>query len=119
MSALVDLTGLRFGRLVVDSRSGKTRPTRWMCTCDCGSTGVVVQASNLKTGHTHSCGCFHREIVTTHGAARGGRNSPTYTTWASMIQRCTNPLAPEYVNYGGRGIQVCQRWLDGFEAFLA
>src|SRR5262249_47439361 len=119
MSALVDLAGMRFGRLTVIRRYGKARPTRWICSCDCGSIDVVVAGSNLKTGHTASCGCLHRDIVTTHGAAKGGRNSRTYSTWAGMIQRCTNSKTSEYENYGGRGITVCQRWLDSYEAFLA
>jgi hypothetical protein len=45
-------------------------------------------------------------------------NTPTYVSWYAMIQRCTNPKFRSYQNYGARGIQVCDRWLD-FSAFFA
>mgnify|MGYP001615220933 CR=1 FL=1 len=55
----------------------------------------------------------------THGyAKRGGKATPTYASWRSMINRCTNPKVRGYDRYGGRGITVCERWLDSFENFL-
>jgi len=54
-----------------------------------------------------------------HGDARRGNASPEYGAWAEMIQRCTNPKQKRYADYGGRGIHVCERWLNGFENFLA
>lgn len=47
------------------------------------------------------------------------KSSPTYRAWANMRQRCTNPNNPKWEYYGGRGITVCARWADSFEAFLA
>jgi hypothetical protein len=55
-----------------------------------------------------------REAHVTHGL----RSTPAYTSWAAMIQRCTNPNNTGYKNYGGRGISICERWLT-FEGFFA
>ena len=55
---------------------------------------------------------------TTHGAARGGVRTPEYRAWESMKRRCLNPRDAAYDRYGGRGITVCERWLDDFPAFL-
>ena len=52
-----------------------------------------------------------------HGHTINGRSSPTYSTWANMIQRCTNPNKTSYEHYGGRGITVCERWTK-FKNFL-
>jgi hypothetical protein len=106
----IDLTGQRFGKLTVAARmpSSRTGQTRWLCHCDCGKA-KIVQAGNLKTGHVASCGCLAR-----HGLTK----TPTYASWTAMINRCTNPRNPNYPNYGGRGITVCERWRNSFLDFL-
>ena len=48
-----------------------------------------------------------------HGMSR----TPTHNSWTAMKQRCLNPNMPDYHNYGGRGIQVCDEWKDSFIAF--
>lgn len=90
-----------------------------LCRCACG-TERMVKVPPLLHGRTRSCGCLQREraaessaSIYTHGRSR----TPTYTTWASMLQRCRNPNNPSYPRYGGRGITVCERWLD-FAYFL-
>ena len=61
MSKLINLTGIRFGRLVVIERAiSATRNARWVCICDCGNS-VEVLALNLRSGDTKSCGCFKKE----------------------------------------------------------
>lgn len=123
---IIDVSGRRFGRLLVLSRTAPSttrREARWMCSCSCGGR-VVVTGSRLRLGKTRSCGCLRREIArsvhTTHGhgsAARG--QSPTYRSWASMIARCTMPSnGRNWKWYGGRGVTVCPDWRDSFEAFL-
>jgi len=68
-----------------------------------------------KTDPSRSCGCLARQAAKTHGMVR----APEYGVWRNMYQRCTNPNNPQYHNYGGRGIKVCQRWRESFENFYA
>jgi hypothetical protein len=126
---VTDLTGQRFERLVVleraeNNKNNKCRGARWKCSCDCGAT-TVVPAGSLRSGHTKSCGCFQREQVrerhTKHGHSSGGarQDSPTYMSWIAMKSRCFNPNRKKYIEYGGRGITVCDRWKDSFANFLS
>jgi hypothetical protein len=114
MGRLVDLTGVRFGRLTVVGRceSNKSRHISWDCVCDCGS-GVTVFGDNLNRGHTKSCGCLRVDTSRTHGMY----GTRTYRTWNMMKQRCTNPGNTSYKSYGGRGIKICDKWLTSFEDF--
>lgn len=117
------LVGQTFGKLTVVkdgpayiSPSGQ-RQERWWCSCACGRLSKLVIKGNLTNGSTKSCGCL-AGVGVKHGHSSGGRQSHTYKTWASMKERCTNPCHDAFVRYGGRGIGVCQRWQDSFEAFL-
>lgn len=122
---VMDMTGQRFVRWTVLSlapRTGKGQ-SRWLCRCDCGTEKILL-GDRLRNGLTRSCGCLkieeHTARLTTHGhAGAGERRDPTYRSWSSMKNRCTNPVDPKYPDYGGRGIKVCQRWLDDYTAFLA
>lgn len=111
------VVGQRFGRLVVTSvappRNGQARV---LCSCDCGES-IDHSASNLRSGNTKSCGCLRREVL---GARRthGLSHLPEHYIWRVMRQRCENPKAGGYADYGGRGITVCERWRD-FAAFRA
>lgn len=121
----VPMIGRRFHRLLVLSRapskqSGSSRASRWLCRCDCG-TEKVIGAHELRREATRSCGCLMREAAkktcidrTKHGMSQ----SSTYRVWANVIARCTNPNERSYPNYGGRGIKICDRWLQSFEFFL-
>ena len=104
-----DLTGQVFGRLVVISFAGvaKSGDALWNCKCSCGND-FIAKAAHLKGKDTSSCGCLKREMHTKHN----GCNRPEYAVWEGMIQRCTNPKATHYADYGGRGIEVCERWRD-------
>ena len=114
-----DLTGRIFGKLKVIGFAGKYKRyhSQWFCRCECQNI-IKAYVNNLNRGHTNSCGCFLIEKVTTHGHARDGGCSSTYNIWKSMNQRCQNPKHPEFHNYGGRGIRVCDRWEESFENFL-
>lgn len=124
MPRFVDISGQLFGRLTAVSRAenAKNGHTRWLCKCECGNT-TVVDRSNLSSGQIKSCGCWHREsrpaINRTHGHSAGGKISGTYRSWQAAINRCTNPKNPKWSSYGGRGIKICERWMNSFEAFLA
>lgn len=115
----IDLTGQRFGYLTVISRngtsSGKTKKALWLCRCDCGNT-VTRESQSLRSKHRphpRHCGCRHGEWVTKHGMAK----SRPYRIWGNMKDRCTNPQSKDWPNYGGRGIAVCERWLESFDTF--
>ena len=98
----------------VDERS-KKGGLRWLCVCDCGEP-VVVESTNLVSGHTASCGCKSQR----HGqnlSGPGGR-SGAYKSWMGAKQRCTNPNRKDYVRYGGRGIKMAKNWADSFEQFF-
>lgn len=118
-----DLTGIYFGRLHVIGYAGKTRDgrTRWACNCQCGGTAVVA-GKKLNNGHTQSCGCLLKEHARKNAAksrTHGQTKTATYQAWRGMRDRCENPSNSSYKNYGGRGIKVCQRWLESFENFFA
>lgn len=75
---------------------------------------------NLVRGLSTSCGCYVKELNTRHGHDRKQKQRTTeYSIWSSMVQRCRNPKHKAYPSYGGRGIAVCARWAESFEAFLA
>jgi len=111
---MIDFSGRKFSRLTVVSEVLPRKANRkWNCICDCGEKRAVWQ-SGLLSGATQSCGCFHRDRLTTHGM----RYTSTYRIWINMRVRCENPKDPFYKDYGGRGIRVCNRW-EKFENFLA
>jgi hypothetical protein len=112
-----DLRGKRYGYLIVVKYHGQNKHHRacWECRCDCGNV-IIASAPHLDVGDTKSCGCRKGTLV--HGHSRQYGNSRTYTTWLSMRQRCLNPNNIGYADYGGRGITICQEWIDSFEAFL-
>jgi hypothetical protein len=123
MPAFIDLTGRVYGRLTVISCAGQQDRARikWKCRCSCGSE-VSISGTELRCGDTKSCGCLRVETtikrLTKHGAASSKAKTATYATWQRMIQRCSNPNAGNWKHYGGRGIEVCERWQD-FGNFVA
>jgi hypothetical protein len=116
--------GDRFGRLVYFAEAeyrASNRNRRVRARCDCGEIGEYFLLS-LRTGETKSCGCIQRngeQTYKTHGHTRGRKFSPEYHSWASMLTRCTNHKSSHYADYGGRGITVCDRWVESFDNFLA
>lgn len=110
-----DLSGQRFGRLVaIAYDSGRHE---WRCRCDCGSE-TFVHVHALRSGKQVSCGCFRRSRPA-HNRTHNRTLTTEYRTWRAMKRRCLNPNASQFAYYGGRGITICQRWIDSFEAFLA
>jgi hypothetical protein len=108
-----DLTGLVFGKLTVVEKA-PNRPDglpAWRCLCECGNEKDIRQQS-LESGDTQSCGC-----LCTGAIKHGMCYTKVYKAWSSMKHRCFNPDSKHYHNYGGRGIKVCDRWLESFENF--
>ena len=124
--------GDKFGRLTVIGFAGHSRTKSGKskllvkCKCSCGNV-VITPSSNLTTGDTKSCGCYHldkaKEICTgnTFGYKHGGTiyNHRLYAVYTTMHQRCENPNCDYYDRYGGRGIYVCKEWSgeNGFSNF--
>lgn len=114
---LEDLSGKRFGRLLVVERAANTGvTTRWRCKCDCGNE-CVVTAQNLKRGHTISCGCYREEVRPRQSFKHGYRHSRIYGVYGKLKSRCCNPNNSSYYRYGGRGITICDEWLNNPESF--
>lgn len=109
------MIGERFERLVVMSREGGGRVR---VRCDCGREKVVI-AHNVRTRRTRSCGCLRAEQLRARRLRHGATRTPEYAVWLSIRERCENPKAASYPGYGARGIRVCERWRNSFDAFLA
>lgn len=106
--------GTRYGRWTVKEEViDDSNRRKFRCLCDCGNIGVV-NLSNLRGGLSKSCGCLHREIVVSNNHRHGMAGTIEYRTWCRLRERCRNK---NNKHYGGRGINVCERWLNSFEAF--
>ena len=112
-----DLAGQKFGRLTVVERAenAKFGQAKWKCLCDCGNT-TVVNANNLKSGITKSCGCYRQEVVKTGSITHGLSKTHLWRVWNNIHVRCEYQKSSHYQNYGGRGIKVCDEW-EKFEPF--
>jgi len=122
--SLKDISGMRFGRLVVQSRAGSAKTHNgtvalWLCLCDCG-TSKVIRGISLRQGSTTSCGCYNRELTTKRLVARNTTHhlstSPEYHAYYHARRRCTSPKDIGWKDYGGRGIQFL---IPSFEEFYA
>ena len=122
MPKYIDMTGARYGKLTVimradDAPSGQKR---WLCRCDCGKE-TIVHGQSLRSGHTVSCGCYRKAINAEMGKQKltkhGGARTRLYRIWKGMKQRCRDENSTRYQSYGGRGISVCEEWIDDFSAF--
>ena len=105
------LTAIKFIKKVKNSQQ------YWLFRCDCGNE-KVISASKVKSSHTKSCGCLINEGLIKRSRTHGMAHTKEYNSWASMKARCLNKKNPNYKNYGGRGITVCNRWMK-FENFYA
>lgn len=130
MSKKQDLTGNRYGRLVVIEETARHRSPcgatkiMWKCQCDCGNV-AVVSSEKLRQGYTTSCGCWRVEniraraktINRTHGGTSGGKPERLYKVWRNMIDRCRQKNNKRYKDWGGRGISVCKEWENDYASF--
>lgn len=120
MVKAIDISGMKFGRLTALHPNGHDiNPSRkhilWACVCECGKE-LDVRLNSLRSGVTKSCGCLKKEGNSnkTHGMTK----TPEYRSWAHIKARCTNPNHNDFADYGGRGIKMCERWANSFEAFF-
>lgn len=125
-----EFIGKRFGRLTVISlneekikeekrKNNKTR-IYYNCLCDCGNT-TIAEKGKLKNGNTKSCGCLHHDVVskmlTTHGDSRNGKNKRLYSIYKNMKNRCYNKNGQDYNYYGGKGVIICDEWMNDYINF--
>jgi hypothetical protein len=115
--------GAKFHRWAVvgDAPSTPRGHAKYLCRCECGAIRSVDGIA-LRKGHTKSCGCYKRDITSlrrkSHGHTVNGKVSRAYASWRHMLQRCYDQNIPNFKNWGGRGILVCERWRLSFENFL-
>lgn len=126
----VPMEGRRFGRLVVLYAEEKTADSvgryRYVCRCDCGSLTAPIDGGHLRSGGVKSCGCLQREnLIQTHIKAghpysgeHGQSKTRLYKIWVGMKYRCYSRKHKEHHRYGGRGIGVCDAWLNDFTEFF-
>lgn len=117
-----NIAGQKFGRLTAIKRDFDYQKSvvRWIFRCDCGVIKSIGKGE-VVTGRQISCGCAQKEIVrrsiTKYHKRKGhslhGKwNHELYATWSNMKARCNDEANKDYIRYGGRGISVCDRWLD-------
>ena len=85
--------------------TSKQKVTYGLFECQYCGKEFETDIQSVKSGNTKSCGCLR-------GDAHGLRSHKFYNTWKHMVDRCTNPKIKAYKDYGGRGISVCEEWLD-------
>ena len=114
-----DIIGQKYGRLTVTGLSHKDMRNEWYwrCICDCGQQSIV-SGYKLRSGHTKSCGCLRNEIRAEGlHKSHGKTNSRLYTIWCNMKRRCYTSSNYEYHVYGGKGVRICDDWLNDFSVF--
>ena len=117
-----ELTGERFGRLVVVSRNGSSKrgDAMWLCKCDCGTQKTIIRSA-LVSGRTKSCGCLQRDAGAERGrsmASHGMSGTRIYRIWCGMKSRtCETADARHKRDYYDRGIRICKEWEHSFESF--
>jgi len=113
----MSIVGNKYNRLTVvaelDQRH-KGNLKRCVCICECGNF-CSAQDWMVRIGRTKSCGCLVKEAK--QNVTHGLRKHPLYKIWTSMKNRCTNPVSDSFPDYGGRGISVCQVWMEDFKSF--
>lgn len=111
-------TGERLGKLVAESPAGMNsrKEMRWLYRCDCGGETVQYPHAAKITRH---CGCETKERLRNRSLTHGQSGTKVYKAYKAMIYRCHSPTSGSFKDYGARGISVCQRWRDSFDAFIA
>jgi len=126
-----DIINNKYGKLTVMKYSHKEKNLNragykhyYLCNCDCGTNGTLVERNNLKFGITKSCGCIHRESLiernketAKYKGESNSEDSRIFQIYGGMKDRCCNIKSHAYSNYGGRGIIICNEWLDDYFTF--
>lgn len=111
----IEMIGKKFGRLTVleeCKERDKYKYKVYKCQCDCGNI-IYVNSNKLKSGNTKSCGCLKADQLAKHKKCK----TRLYSIYNNMKNRCYNKKHRDYKYYGGRGIAICDEWLNDFQAF--
>lgn len=111
------LIGQKFNNLLIKGLIRKGKREYLVCLCNCGKE-VTKRLDGVISSHCRSCGCLNIAQIERGLKTHGMSYSFAYSTWKGMKQRCYNKNNKKYHIYGGRGIRVCDRWLNSFENFL-
>lgn len=121
MGNFIDITGQRFGKLTVinKEKNDKRGEARWLCQCDCGKSTIAL-SSHIRNYRIRSCGCLSRKNKFLYESKYGNSTDyeRLYHIFNGMRTRCYNPKDINYKNYGGRGIKICDEWLEDFFKFM-
>ena len=111
--------GSKYGKLTIINKTENTKSghAAYSCLCDCGTTKIATAAS-LNGGQTVSCGCFKRNRLGLSNKTHGMSNTFIYKVWTGIKRRCYNENEEFYHHYGGRGIKMCDEWLNDPQAFI-
>jgi hypothetical protein len=114
--AIINIAGQTFSKLTVIRKDPNPpgRGTFWICQCECGVIKSIRSWDLRNPRGVKSCGCSKMDPHTTHGMS----STEEYQTWKDMKRRCSDPSSPQYKDYGGRGIQICDLWINSFENFI-
>lgn len=114
----IDIAGKTYNRLTVIKRvaNNKYGDAMWECKCSCGSITVVL-GSSLRRGHVKSCGCLAKEIHKKEKYKHGLSKTRLYKIFHAMKSRCLNKNNQEYCFYGGKGVTICEEWINDFNKF--
>lgn len=114
------MIGKKSGRLTVASYHGKSyKGNMWNCTCECGQTSTVA-TRDINSQNVKSCGCLKSDILIKRNksmATHNKTNTRIYRIWSNIKYRCCNEDSKDYIDYGLRGITLCDEWLNDFESF--
>lgn len=113
----IDLTGEKYGRWTVVENLGYTGPKKYYwCRCECG-TERRVPHGDLHSGKSKSCGCLKSELQTIRNTTHGKRDTRLFSIWSGMKTRCYNENTDSFKYYGGKGVIICDEWLNDFQTF--
>lgn len=111
------LIGMKFGLLTCKEKAYSKNGICWLFICDCGNE-TIKRGYAVTSGESVSCGCHKNRLLKERATKHGKYKTAEYNSWNGAKGRCTNPKNPKYPIYGGRGIKMCERWLNSFESFL-
>jgi hypothetical protein len=116
---IIDLTGRKVNDITVVSRAGSNKDGQatWNCICVCGNT-FIIAGNGIRRGYTRDCGCKKGERISASVRKHGMRHTKEYRAWTHIKDRCYRKSDSGFYLYGGRGIVVCDRWLESFENFF-